>query len=644
MDPVKALPKEFLHSQSCVKIPPYQRKFDWDIPLAHQLVRDVAEAATKSPDEPPHWVGVIIWNRPVVGQRCDQFSASHTCREVIDGQQRLTTILLWAQAVVDYANQLGYKLKNFLPTYSLQQENRAQLHEILSGEDVSRSDAPLHEVYTYFRYLLWLGEEAFLSPEELKKPLLTVKGDSQEERWKRFLEIRAGEDGVLERSSVLTQEQLEALLNAVSDRIGFLALEIEHKDDDATAVFDALNGQRTRLSQFDHLRNFCFQELPPATANTVFTDSWEPCEKIIQGKKTSRIKTPQDHFLYNYLISLGEAGRVAFNQNRSFLAFRRFHRSSGFRGGMQSWIEDDLTRAVMCWSFTLDPVGALQVGPREITVSKAARRMLRRIRIATEGPAIPIAMFLLNRACLPAGDSKSISSPDLTRCLQLLEGVLYKTLMGGKSLTNLRREVMTLMGNLQSRCVTDADGSAADKFCQIIRDKQSSFGTPTWASLSLLLDNSWNNEDPNDPGGVYGDLESLQMLAVFDAIEEQSAGVRSVDLLEKTPDDKGNNYTIDHVFPQTPTNAWKAELRSWHENFDVMRKQLHRIGNLAPVLSKTNSKMMNKVLAEKQKELREKRMPSLHTCDWTSETEWTQTQVDKRTGRFIDLMKARWPD
>lgn len=645
MDPVKAEPKEFLHSQSCVKIPPYQRKYDWTLLLAHQLVRDIAEATTKPPEQPPHWIGVVIWNKPVAEQRCDQFSAKHTCREIIDGQQRLTTILLWAQAVVDYANQLGHELENFLPTYWLQQENAEQLQQILGGEDVSRSNSPLHQVYTYFRYLLWIGREAFLNPEELKRPHNSVKGATQEERWSRFVELKKGDDGVLERSSVLSFDELDALLNAVADRLEFLALEIEPgRDDDATVVFDALNGQRTSLAQFDHLRNFCFRQLPAKEAHRIYASSWEPCETAIQEQKSSKVTKPHEQFFYNYLISLGEASRVAFNQSRSFTAFRRFERSDRFPMNMRSWIEHDLTKAVRCWSFALDPVGKLQAGPRDITVGLESRRMLRRLRIATEGPVIPIAMFLLDRACQKPGNPKHITSTDLAKCLRVLEGALYKILMNGKSLTNLRREVMTLMGTLQSKCVTDTDTSAADKFIQTVRDKQESWGAPTWKVLKQRLDNSWNNEDPTDPGGVYKELEPIQTLAVFDAIEEQASGVRSVDLLVKSSDDASNNFTIDHVFPQTDTRAWNRELADWKQDHESMRKQLHRIGNLAPVLSKINSSMLNKVLADKKDALEDHAMPSLATCDWIEETKWTQRQLDRRTDRFINLMKERWPD
>jgi Protein of unknown function DUF262 len=83
----EVLGDKFLH-----EIPPYQRPYAWTPDEAKQLYVDLREAVEASNDE-PYFLGSVVLIRPqgeLVGQ-------------VVDGQQRLTTLTILAAVLRDIA-------------------------------------------------------------------------------------------------------------------------------------------------------------------------------------------------------------------------------------------------------------------------------------------------------------------------------------------------------------------------------------------------------------------------------------------------------------------------------------------------------------------------------------------------------------
>ncbi len=84
-------------------------------------------------------------------------NVNHICREVIDGQQRLTTIRIWAKALLDHSKINGETLNYKLTPFYLQSPNDLEFEKIDDGEAVFLSNNNISRVYSYFRFILWLG-------------------------------------------------------------------------------------------------------------------------------------------------------------------------------------------------------------------------------------------------------------------------------------------------------------------------------------------------------------------------------------------------------------------------------------------------------------------------------------------------------
>ena len=148
-------------------IPPYQRGYQWKQDQWQTLIQDIVSKATSASSEKQHWIGIIITS--LSEEQTPLRSYKHKYYDLIDGQQRVMTLRVWLQAVMDHARD------NHLP---LVEQDNLQFAEIVCQEadkqdfkeicvnGVWRSrwktyksdESSLMQCYTYFRWILGPGE------------------------------------------------------------------------------------------------------------------------------------------------------------------------------------------------------------------------------------------------------------------------------------------------------------------------------------------------------------------------------------------------------------------------------------------------------------------------------------------------------
>jgi hypothetical protein len=634
---------EILSAQSCVLIPRYQRRYAWGIENAHFLIRDIADVAT-SPAGVSHWTGVLIYRHASGLQKCaiGQKSANHICREMIDGQQRLATLQLWLQALVDHAAESdGPRLMKQMPHFTFQNPNNIQYERIRSGEDVSRLRDPVFRVYSYFRFLLWLGEDALLAPDPIDFPDGRLGGATREIHWEKWLERNVQNARV---SGLIRSEHpdVPALFSASLEKIAFTGLLLESEIPER--VFAALNGIRTELSQFDHLRNHCFAFIPDDRRDKVFDTYWAPAEdefELLEIKRGSSRDKLKNQFLYDYLISLGEGAYGKFNARQSFSTFRSYVSSNRFpfAEGIEQWVGLSLGTEIALWKTQRErfentdlPLG------KKLLLSSSARRSLHRIRAASDGPPSPFVMWLLRRSLLGDSDPRRVTPDEVEHVLLKLEGYLFKTLLAGKSLTNMRAAVIGSMNAIDAACVSDTHASAGEKALKTIE----SWDDVKWANLRPDLENAYQRADDR---GVYERLGSRGTLALLDAVSEHLTGNTGHGFLPNHWEHGGDPYWVEHIFPQKGSKKWLRDCKVWGVDANALGARMHDLGNLSALPSEINKDISNKTLQEKQAVV--KRHPVATSSvlqDWLELDEWSPQSIDDRSYGFIVALHERWPD
>jgi len=118
------------------------------------------------------------------------------------------------------------------------------------------SETQILRAYNYFRFVLWLGEDALLEEQPVKIPrfMIPEPGEPIEDSWIKFLNSSSGSD-LIKGKTVITND----LIKATRNRLKIITLIHEPKIDEPQAiVFDTLNGNRTPLEPLDHVRNSIF--------------------------------------------------------------------------------------------------------------------------------------------------------------------------------------------------------------------------------------------------------------------------------------------------------------------------------------------------------------------------------------------------
>lgn len=642
MEPITVKINELFTPHSCVIIPRYQRRFSWTEENAHSLIRDVAEIAT-SPVGTDHWTGVIMYRQVLdAGRRCEigRVKENHICREVIDGQQRLTTIMLWIKAILDTAEQQGAPIEYELSPFYPQTPNDSEFQAILDGVDVSRKSDLISRVYTYFRYLLWLGEEALVSPEVVEVPRGRLKSETAEGRWQEWID--KDKSGSRSRGAP-TASLLPSLLRSTTSRLSFLGLRLSEADE-SERIFSALNGNRTELSQFDHTRNWVFNSIPEVSRDNLFDHHWKPAEsafETLQVRKRRNRDYLKSLFLYDYLISLGEGSQGQFNASRSFSAFLRFWRSgrsSHLYGSLDKWLKNNLQREIALWKVqredftdTLLPDGSL------LSITTRSRRILHRIRRVSDGPPAPLVLWLLRRSLTASNDPEHLTALEIEQVLDRLEGYMFKTLLGGGSLTNMRSEVIGSMARIDKECRGSKPGEAVKPLLATI-DR---WTTVRWATLKPDLEAAHKRGLGQ---GVSDMLPTGATLALLDAVEEALAGRASKGFLPAKWEHKDDPYSVEHIFPQKG-KKWTSDLKAWRVSESEMKCRLQVLGNLTALETTLNQELNNRVFKEKKHMVSENTAAAASKLqDWVTAARWSPSEIDARTTHLVMALKKFWPD
>lgn len=289
MDANALSPRDLFGSRTHYQVPAFQRPYVWNeedqwSPLWDDVVR-VAEAYVVAKLEDPgakvtaqHFLGAVVYQAP------PPVSGDVVRPEVIDGQQRMTTLQVLIDAVHEVVRERGH-------------DDLAESLEELILNSGSRFLGKRE------RFKLWPSQtdrEAFelamgsspCPPGE--HPILAAHAffEAEAERW---LSGDPDDDGVVPPGS--ESLRVEALNSTLQDRLLVVAIDLTGHDD-AQIIFETLNDRGTPLLKADLIKNWLFRKGDTLGADTAAwaEDQWAEFdgrwwrEEIRQGRLTrSRI-------------------------------------------------------------------------------------------------------------------------------------------------------------------------------------------------------------------------------------------------------------------------------------------------------------------------------------------------------------------
>lgn len=273
--------REILQAGDQYLIPFFQRNYSWQKKHWERL-RDDVWALLEQQDNSLHFMG------PLVCTRAPSVPTEIPAYQLIDGQQRLTTLTIFLCALRDVASGLGkselaqeieedylvHRRKDGLQRYKVLPRigDRDILTAMIDHRDVENTDTNIHRAHNFFR---------------------------------REIETWAGGD----------EGKLKTLYVALTGRLSLVVITIDSEN--PYEIFESLNATGLPLEQSDLIRNFVFMQVPLKDQDAFHRDNWMPFEEIFAAVDEFEAMDPTA-FYRSYLMRDG----VYSKGNATFIGFK----------------------------------------------------------------------------------------------------------------------------------------------------------------------------------------------------------------------------------------------------------------------------------------------------------------------------------
>ena len=611
--------EELLYSGNHYKIPGYQRDYQWTAALWQGLVADILTATTSPDGAPPHWLGILLTSKSSdIHHPGPLGKIQYT---VIDGQQRLTTLAIWVAALVHHATEIGENIDlslDDLAKISVQESDKPAFQAVLgnSWRDKRFWSLQNHQIvkaYTYFRFILWLGQSAVAEEDPLKLPPFKLADSDQafEDQWTDYLASKKGEK--TPRGSMV---DVSGLLTSTLQRLSIYSLVHDPASDESQAViFDTLNGARQELEALDHVRNSLFVRIKDVEASALYKEYWYPAETALR-KVSIKAMGPGRAFVYDYVISKGEKKRQKnISASRGFSHFATM--TKGLRDSeVENFIKGDLVPAMLTWQVVVRTENAVHYDGVEVKFSEAACRHMTNIRDLSSGPANPVVLHYATGFV-----TGQVTEKLLVEALFLIENFLVRQILGSRPLSPLRSKLMDLMGTI--------DGDYE------VETLKKALADSDWVSDADL-----KKRIRDEP--LYGSPTPRAIGAIFRGIEISLSGSGAMNFVIGK---KAGDYTIEHIYPQE-NSKWIADIEKWGSSVEAYESRKHTLGNLTVATREHNTAVGNRRFADKQSypTVPGKAAPLSINKSWQDSEleEWTPELIQQRSMHMLISALEYW--
>jgi len=517
-------------------IPPFQRAYAWGRPEIERFFYDVrriieSELDSNQRDKLEHFFGTLVLKEETEG-----FSTRWL---IIDGQQRLTTVLLFLIALRDLEiNERNKELitSTYLVNPSSDFQDKIKLKQVTKDWDAYRALIKSEKT---------VPGNITRAYELLKRLIIEYHKSNQE----------------------LTIEHYIKAIQRLNVAVIFLD-ERPFKGEDPQVIFETLNSLGRPLTLSDLVRNYILLGLRSNDQTEVYDNTWYPkIEKVLEDDTSYFFRDYLQYKKSTYLKVVSDN-----NTKELYQEFKEFVKNE-FGERVLDFVSD-ITKYVKLYKWIIrEKYDSDDVISSNSKYDIEIKELLRNIFHDIESEAFkPFVLGLLEYHQYPRGDIR-ISDEILISILKTIRTYL------------IRRRVLKL---------TQGENRSIVTLCKRIED----IAQGKVSVIEILTNLSYNLRFPNDDEienalksmNFYEELKDYAKF-ILGKIEENNSKV--------TVNFRSDKVTIEHIMPQKLSKEWKKELgANWEE---VHKKYLHNIGNL--ILTEFNEEMGNKSFAEKKKRL-----------------------------------------
>ncbi|MNV01901.1 hypothetical protein D3C71_921190 [compost metagenome] len=615
LKPDKLTIHELFQRERRYVVPLYQRAYVWGQqgqwePLWEDIERQ-AEICLDAEGQGPrrsHFLGAIVLNvSRIVG-------AGVARSEVIDGQQRLTTLQLLIAALRDFAAETSSRHLSKLKRLTVNEDEK-------EGSEGSFKVWPTNADRATFREVLTAG-----SPQALRKSLEIVDRASAPRLAAAYLYfsdrildfvVAAGDD------SELRDQRIFAIYQALRTALQLVVIELE-EGDDPQVIFETLNARGQPLLPSDLIRNYIFLNAandPSCDADELYNRYWRAFDddrvsQVVNGEnrfwhvpeRQGRLLRPRiDLFLFHYLTMKTERD---LNIGQLFGEFR------DWRDSHPQNIEDllaDLKAYSVLFQRLVQPKG-----------DDRASLLAKRLKALDNSTVYPVLLYLMS---LPVERLSSVSREAI---LADIESWLVRRFVCQLTNKNYNRFFVGLVGKIKN-APSDAD------LVEVVRAELSrSRDVTTRWPLDDEFEAAWLSKP------IYTKSRPDRSAMVLRAIE---AHIRTTKNEAMTLPDV---LSVEHLLPQKGTladypYANELPLQTGETAERCRERILHTLGNLTLLTSELNSSVSNGPFAGKTADIAAYSDLRLNAWLRTNPPEaWSETSIVARGGSLFQAARDIW--
>ena len=474
-------------------IPPFQRAYAWGKSEIERYFQDISQLIdselSSTKDKQEHFFGTLVLKK-------ETGSLSNT-EIIVDGQQRLTTTLLFLIALRDSEEDLNNK--NFITdTYLL--NNSSGYQDKIKLKQVTKD---------------WDSYRALVSEENNVPGLIT----SAYEQLKRLISAhKQGNQSVTFLHYILAIQRVNVAVIILDER--------PFKGEDPQIIFETLNSLGKPLSLSDLIRNFVLLKYESNSQSKIYDNVWYPKIESVLGEYTSA-------FFRDYLQFKGNTTLKGISDNNTKELYHVFKEyvSKSFTDN-DEFIKD-VTKYVEPYKWIVNELYEDEVSTvtnNNLKIKELIRNIFHDIQAEAFKP------FVLGLLQLNQDNTNDYHIPD-DKLISILSHI--RTYV-------IRRRMLKLTQG-ENKYFTTCCG----KIYKLALGEISIIDILTGSFYKLRMPNDAEIKNTLESLNFYEEMKKYSKF-ILGKIEENSTKV-SVDF-------RNSKITIEHVMPQTLDESWKKDL------------------------------------------------------------------------------------
>ena len=269
--------KKFISGEVTLVIPVYQRNYDWKVANCKQLLNDMIGIVT---NRKPHFIGTFVYQFDSAGGAPQEYV-------IIDGQQRITSIILFAKALYDLTDDADLK-----------EDIRSNFIRHATGRGLRNKCRLRPTEYDRDTFEKLMSDDGFdennFSDNE--------KGSALYRNYRFFREEIA-------KSTRTHEDFCDAI-----DKLNIVSICLD-KEENPQEIFESLNSTGLNLTQTDLIKNSLLMPLAYERQTTLYKNYWFKIEELLRPSDSV------EKFMVQYLITkrkskaISDGNRQLSNRN-----------------------------------------------------------------------------------------------------------------------------------------------------------------------------------------------------------------------------------------------------------------------------------------------------------------------------------------